>query len=130
MIARLQQVHLVVDDINSQAKQMKSSYEVSLEPFSASFETLIGLYPTEFDRYRLDEIVVAAIAPVVRIVITVHVYQSPNVYWSDAGETHAGAMAAFGRSLRARVQLQVMAQGSEDDRARRTVRRTSPSLRI
>lgn len=65
VIARLQQVHLVVDDIHSQAKQMKSSYEVSLEPFSASFETLIGLYPNEFDRYRLDEIVVAAIAPVV-----------------------------------------------------------------
>lgn len=44
---------------------MKSSYEVSLGPFSANFEKLIGLYPDEFDRYRLDEIVVAAIAPVV-----------------------------------------------------------------
>ena len=44
---------------------MKSSYEVSLEPFTESFEKLIGLYPNEFDRYRLDEIVVAAIAPVV-----------------------------------------------------------------
>ncbi|KIP04527.1 hypothetical protein PHLGIDRAFT_75791 [Phlebiopsis gigantea 11061_1 CR5-6] len=66
LIARLQQVHLVVDDINSQAKQLKSSYDVSLEPFSASFETLIGLYPGEFERYHLDEVVVAAIAPVVR----------------------------------------------------------------
>ena len=65
VIARLQQVHLVVDDIESRAKEMKSSYEVSLEPFTASFEKLIGLYPNEFDRYRLDEIVVAAIAPVV-----------------------------------------------------------------
>jgi tuftelin-interacting protein 11 len=65
VIVRLQQVHLVVDDIESQAKEMKSSYDVSLEPFSVSFEKLIGLYPNEFDRYRLDEVVVAAIAPVV-----------------------------------------------------------------
>ena len=65
VIARLQQVHLVVDDIESRAREMKSSYEVSLEPFTESFDKLIGLYPNEFDRYRLDEIVVAAIAPVV-----------------------------------------------------------------
>ena len=36
-----------------------------MEPFSANFEKLIGLYPSEFERYRLDEIVVAAIAPIV-----------------------------------------------------------------
>ena len=56
----------MVDDIEAQAKAMKSSYEVSLEPFTASFEMLVGLFPNEFDRYRLDEIVVAAIAPIVR----------------------------------------------------------------
>lgn len=72
VIARLQQIHLVVDDISSQAKELKSSYEVSLEPFSASFDALIGLYPGEFDRYRLDEVVVAAIAPVVSLVTTNH----------------------------------------------------------
>ncbi|EMD39286.1 hypothetical protein CERSUDRAFT_112934 [Gelatoporia subvermispora B] len=66
LIARLQQVHLVVDDINSQAQEMATMYEASLEPFSANFEKLLGLYPKEFDKYRLDEIVVAAIAPVVR----------------------------------------------------------------
>ncbi|KAH9951153.1 TFP11-domain-containing protein [Amylocystis lapponica] len=66
LIARLQQVHLVVDDINSQAKEMASMYEASLEPFDENFEKLLGQYPKEFDRYRLDEIIVAAIAPVVR----------------------------------------------------------------
>lgn len=65
VISRLQQVHLVVDDINTQAKEASTSYEATLEPFSAHFEKLIGLYPAEFERYRLDEIVVAAIAPIV-----------------------------------------------------------------
>ncbi len=65
VIARMQQVHLVVDDINTQARQAASTYEPSLELFSADFEKLVGLYPREFDLYRLDEIVVAAIAPVV-----------------------------------------------------------------
>ena len=68
MIARLQQVHLIVDDITAQAKKMASSYEVSLEPFSANFDSLFGLYPKDFDRYHLDEIVVAAIAPIVSII--------------------------------------------------------------
>ena len=68
MIARLQQVHLIVDDINTQAKDMASSYEVSLEPFSSNFDKLLGLYPKEFDCYHLDEIVIAAIAPIVSII--------------------------------------------------------------
>ena len=76
VIARLQQVHLVVDDINTQAKQAASLYEASLDPFSPDFEKLIGLYPGEFDRYRLDEIVVAAIAPVVRTLLRADV---PNL---------------------------------------------------
>jgi len=66
LIARLQQVNLVVDDISSQAREMSSMYEASLEPFSAHFEKLLGQFPKEFDRYRLDEVIVAAIAPVVR----------------------------------------------------------------
>lgn len=65
VISRLQQIHLVVDDINTQAKQAASTYEATLEPFSPNFDKLVGLYPNEFDRYRLDEIVIAAIAPVV-----------------------------------------------------------------
>ncbi|KAI0079346.1 TFP11-domain-containing protein [Panus rudis PR-1116 ss-1] len=66
LISRLQQVHLVVDDINSQAKEIAQTYEASLEPFSPNFDKLVGQFAKEFDRYRLDEIVIAAIAPVVR----------------------------------------------------------------
>lgn len=61
----MQQVNLVVQDINTQAKQSASSYEVSLDAFSPLFSQLLVQFPTEFDRYRLDEIVVAAIAPLV-----------------------------------------------------------------
>ena len=67
MIARLQQVHLVVDDIHAKAKELASVYEASLDPFSPYFEKLLSQFPQEFDKYRLDEIVVAAIAPTVSV---------------------------------------------------------------
>lgn len=60
----------MVNDIKLQAKQLASSYEASLEPFSASFDKLLGQFPKEFEMYRLDEIVVAAIAPIVSALIT------------------------------------------------------------
>lgn len=63
----MQQVNLVVDDIKIQAKQQSSAYEVSLDPFSPLFSHLLVQFPNEFDRYRLDEIVVAAIAPLVHV---------------------------------------------------------------
>ena len=65
VIARLQQIHLVVDDINSEAKRLSASYEPALDPFSPSFDKLLGQFADDFDRYRLDEVVVAAISPVV-----------------------------------------------------------------
>lgn len=65
VIARLQQIHLVVNDINSEAKQLSASYEPTLDPFSSSFDALLGQFASDFDRYRLDEVVVAAISPVV-----------------------------------------------------------------
>ena len=65
VIARLQQIHLVVDDINSEAKRLSVSYEPTLDPFSPSFDKLLGHFASDFDRYRLDEVVVAAISPVV-----------------------------------------------------------------
>jgi tuftelin-interacting protein 11 len=65
VISRLQQVHLVIDDINMQAKELASVYEATLEPFSPLFYKLLEQFSREFDRYRLDEIVVAAIAPLV-----------------------------------------------------------------
>lgn len=66
MIARLQQVQLLANDINVTAKELTSAYEVSLEPFSPHFQKLISEFSYEYDKYHLDEIVVAAIAPVVR----------------------------------------------------------------
>jgi len=61
----MQQVRLVVDDIQTLSRQQASDYEASLEPFSPHFHKLLYQFPTEFDRYRLDEIVVAAIVPIV-----------------------------------------------------------------
>ncbi|KAG1876450.1 GC-rich sequence DNA-binding factor-like protein-domain-containing protein [Suillus subalutaceus] len=69
LIARLQQVKLVVDDIGAKAKELASVYEATLDDFSPMFSTLLVQYPTEFDRYRLDEIVVAAITPMVRRIV-------------------------------------------------------------
>jgi tuftelin-interacting protein 11 len=67
----LQQVHLVADEISNQSKDLVSADEASLEPFSPHFSKLLDHYLREFDKYRLDEIVVAAIAPVVRIFMQV-----------------------------------------------------------
>ncbi|KIM44599.1 hypothetical protein M413DRAFT_442564 [Hebeloma cylindrosporum] len=66
MITRLRQIQQVANDINATARELASVYEVSLEPFSPSIQKLINEYATEYDRYRLDEVVVAAIAPVMR----------------------------------------------------------------
>jgi tuftelin-interacting protein 11 len=66
VIARLQQVQLLANDINTTTKELTSVYEVSLEPFSPHFQKLISEYSYEYEKYRLDEIVVAAIAPVIR----------------------------------------------------------------
>ncbi|KAH9893377.1 TFP11-domain-containing protein [Cubamyces lactineus] len=66
LIARLQQMNLVVDEINTQSREAAAMYEASLDPFTTSFDKLLGQYAREFDRYRLDEVVVAAIAPVIR----------------------------------------------------------------
>lgn len=60
----------MANDINAKAKELASVYEVSLEPFSSLFYTLVDQFPREFERYRLDEIVVAAIAPLVRRMVT------------------------------------------------------------
>ncbi|EGO22261.1 hypothetical protein SERLADRAFT_362607 [Serpula lacrymans var. lacrymans S7.9] len=66
LIARMQQVTLVVDEINSQAKELASVYEASLDVFSPHFSKLLTQFALEFDQYKLDEIVVAAITPIVR----------------------------------------------------------------
>ncbi|KAF9563910.1 TFP11-domain-containing protein [Agrocybe pediades] len=70
LIARLQQIQLVANDISDISKQLASLYEVSLEPFSPMIEKLINEFSSEYDRYGIDEIVVGAIAPVMRRMIT------------------------------------------------------------
>ena len=66
VMSRLQAVHLAVDEINTKAKEVDNSdYEPSLEAFSKIVERLTSEFPREFDRYRLDEVVVAAIVPTV-----------------------------------------------------------------
>ncbi|TDL21778.1 TFP11-domain-containing protein [Rickenella mellea] len=67
LIKRLQAIHLVIEDVSSKANGLATSdYEPSLESFTPPITTLLTTYPTEYDRYRLDEIVVAAIAPIMR----------------------------------------------------------------
>lgn len=83
VIARLQQVQLIANDINTTAKELASVYEVSLEPFSPHFQKLISEYSYEYDKYRLDEIVVAAIAPVIRrLVANWNPLEQPSLFLS------------------------------------------------
>ncbi|KAG9022220.1 hypothetical protein FS837_006526 [Tulasnella sp. UAMH 9824] len=70
LIQRLQKVHIIVDDINSKAKEAAGLYEPTLQPFAPSVTSLIHDYSPEYEKYKLDDIVVAAIAPVVRRLLT------------------------------------------------------------
>ncbi|THV05580.1 TFP11-domain-containing protein [Dendrothele bispora CBS 962.96] len=70
LIARLQQVQIIANEIDAKAKELASVYEVSLDPFSPIIYKLVSEYENEFRRYRLDEVVVAAIAPLVRRMVT------------------------------------------------------------
>ena len=56
-----------MDDINSEAKKLSASYEPTLDPFAPSFDKLLGQFAGDFDRYRLDEVVVAALSPIVSV---------------------------------------------------------------
>ena len=111
VIARMQQMNVVVEEINNQAREAASMYEASLELFSVSFDKLLGQHAKEFDRYRLDEVVVAAIAPVVCPVV---------MFWWK--ETHcmrldppdAGPVATFGGSHCFHFELSHMASCAKD----------------
>ena len=46
-----------------------SDYEPNLDVLSSSVDKLIQEYPKEFDKYRLDEIVVGAISAPVSICV-------------------------------------------------------------
>ncbi|KAI5999398.1 GC-rich sequence DNA-binding factor-like protein-domain-containing protein [Pisolithus orientalis] len=66
LISRLQQVSLVADEIGTKSKELSSTYEADLDDLSPLFSRLLVEFPAEFDKYHLDEIVVAAILPMVR----------------------------------------------------------------
>ncbi|EJD51791.1 TFP11-domain-containing protein [Auricularia subglabra TFB-10046 SS5] len=66
LIARLQNIHLIVDDISSKSQQASSDYEPSFDTFTPGFSRLVEEYPKEYTSYHLDHIVVASVAPAVR----------------------------------------------------------------
>lgn len=70
VIARLQKIQIVTGEIDAKSKELASVYEVTLDPLSPLFYTLITEYTREFDRYNLDEIVVGAIAPLASLSIS------------------------------------------------------------
>ena len=65
VIARLQRVHLVVDEISAKAKAIARDSEPSakLGEFTPYFDQLLMEYSGEYEKYRLHEIVVASVAP-------------------------------------------------------------------
>lgn len=67
VIARLQRVHLVVDEISAKAKEVTRDPDPSakLGEFTPYFDKLLMEYSGEYEKYRLDEIVVASVAPTV-----------------------------------------------------------------
>ncbi|KAG8873502.1 hypothetical protein FRB97_006713 [Tulasnella sp. 331] len=66
LIERLQKIHLIVDEVKTTSQEVGSLNEPTLDPFAENVEILCQIYEAEYERYRLDEIVVAAIAPPLR----------------------------------------------------------------
>ena len=64
-IARLQKIHLLIDEVSSITKTLSSSYEPSLDAFVEPFDRLLFEFADEYAEYALDEVVVGAIAPAV-----------------------------------------------------------------
>ncbi|TFK75000.1 TFP11-domain-containing protein [Pluteus cervinus] len=120
LIARLQQVQIVANDINTKAKELASVEEVSLEALSPFFTKLIYEYAPEFDQYALDEIVVAAIAPLVRrMVNTWNPLEDPSFFvttfrtWRKALKVNTledkpiqSDVSIYGSALEAQVESQ------------------------
>ncbi|PFH51847.1 hypothetical protein AMATHDRAFT_58383 [Amanita thiersii Skay4041] len=83
LISRLQQISLISKDIQCKSKELSSVYEVSFDSFSPLFHKLVTEFPHEFGKYHLDEIVVAAIAPLLRrMVATWNPLEDPSAFVS------------------------------------------------
>ena len=63
LIERLQRVHLAVDELAAVTKQMRSGGNDALAKLSPSIEKLVREFSGEYERYGIDEVVVAAFAP-------------------------------------------------------------------
>jgi methylphosphotriester-DNA--protein-cysteine methyltransferase len=67
--ARLTQIATIIREIaqlsNTATLAGDKSTSEHLASFSDSFERLFGLFPHEYEEYQLDEVIVAAILPIV-----------------------------------------------------------------
>ncbi|EJU03688.1 TFP11-domain-containing protein [Dacryopinax primogenitus] len=70
MIARLERMRLLVDQLNEEAKEITATYEPSLDPFTKSFETILNEFSTESDKFGVEEVFVGAMSPVIRRMVT------------------------------------------------------------
>ncbi|KAF8519028.1 TFP11-domain-containing protein [Hysterangium stoloniferum] len=70
LISRLQNIHLIIDEIKATSQSSEGDYEPSLEAFTPHIEKLVNEFSKEYEVHCLDEIVVAAIAPAVRVLLT------------------------------------------------------------
>ena len=96
VILRLQQVHLVADELVVRSKELSSAEDASLEAFSPIFRKLLEQFPREFDLYHLDELVVAAITPLVR---PRHICHWENSDHHFTVSTHSRRVESSGRPL-------------------------------
>ena len=63
LIERLQRVHLAVDELTAVTKQMRGGGDDALAKLSPGIEKLVREFSGEYERYGIDEVVVAALAP-------------------------------------------------------------------
>ena len=63
LIERLQRVHLAIDDLAAVTKQLRGGGDDILAKLSPGIEKLVREFSGEYERYGIDEVVVAALAP-------------------------------------------------------------------
>jgi tuftelin-interacting protein 11 len=107
VISRLQQIQIVANDINTVSRDLSSVYEVSLEPFSPLFQKLLLEYAAEYEKYRLDEIVVAAIAPVMRRMATSWIPLEEPTFFLDTFRSWRRALKINDETIQPETQLDI-----------------------
>lgn len=63
LIEQLQRVHLAIDELAAVTKEMHSGGDDALAKLSPGIEKLVRDFSGEYERYGIDEVVVAAFAP-------------------------------------------------------------------